>query len=58
MASVVVTLVLLGWRTMVWTSVLAMVVAGAFFVSSVMEAVVSMKAVDSSLVGLAQPDSK
>jgi hypothetical protein len=42
----------------IWTLVLVVVLAGAFFVSSVAEARVSMKAVDSSLVRLALPDSK
>ena len=38
------------------TLVFDMLLAGAFLVSSVTEAAVSMKAVDSKLVGLVQPD--
>ena len=47
----------LGWRTVICTLVFVVLLAGAFVVSSVTEAVVSMKAVDSKSVGLVKPDS-
>ncbi len=46
----------LGWRTVICTLVFVVLLAGVFLVSSVTEAVVSMKAVDSKSVGLVQPD--
>ncbi len=47
----------LGWRTVICTLVFVVLLASAFVVSSVTEAVVSMKAVDSKSVGLVKPDS-
>ena len=46
----------LGWRTVICTLVFVVLVAGAFLVSSVTEAALLMKAVDSKSVGLVQPD--
>jgi hypothetical protein len=47
----------LGRRTVIWTSVLIVVLAGASFVNSETETVESMKVVDSGSAGLEQPDS-
>jgi hypothetical protein len=47
----------LGRRTVIWTSVLIVVLAGASFVNSKTETVESMKVVDSGSAGLEQPDS-
>jgi hypothetical protein len=47
----------LGRRTVIWTSVLIVVLAGASFVNSETETVESMKVVDSGSAGLKQPDS-
>jgi hypothetical protein len=49
-------LALLGWRTVICTMLFDVLLAGSFLVSSMTEAAVSMKAVDSTLVGLVQPD--
>ena len=49
-------LVPLGWRTIICTLVFVVLLAGAFVVSSVTEAAVSIKGVDSKSVGLVQPD--
>ena len=49
-------LALLGWRTVICMLVFDVPLASAFLVSSVTEAAVSMKAVDSKSVGLVQPD--
>ena len=49
-------LVPLGWRTIICMLVFVVLLAGAFVVSSVTEAAVSIKAVDSKSVGLVQPD--
>ena len=46
----------LGRRTVIWTSVLIVVLAGASFVNSETETVESMKVVDSGSAGLEQPD--
>ena len=46
----------LGWRTVICTLLFVVLRAGALGVSSVMEAAVSMNAVDSKSVGLAQPE--
>ena len=46
----------LGWRTVICMLVFVVPLVGAFLVSNVTEAAVSMKAVDSKLVGLVQPD--
>ena len=48
MAWVEVILALLSWRTVIWTLVLVVVLVGVLFMSSVTEAVVSIKAVDSN----------
>ena len=50
-------LVPLGWRTVICTLVFVVPLAGAFLLSSMTEAAVLMRAVDSKLVGLVQPDS-
>ena len=47
----------LGWRTVICTLLSVVLRAGALGVSSVTEAAVSMNAVDSKSVGLAQPES-
>ena len=47
----------LGWRTVICTLVFVVLLAGAFLMSSMTEAAVLMKAVDSKAVGLVQPDS-
>ncbi len=47
----------LGRRTVIWTSVLIVVLAGASFMNSETETVESMKVVDSGSAGLEQPDS-
>lgn len=47
----------LGRRTVIWTSVLIVVLAGVSFVNSKTETVESMKVVDSGSAGLEQPDS-
>jgi hypothetical protein len=50
-------LVPLGWRrTIICTLVFVVLLAGAFVVSSVTEAAVLIKGVDSKSVGLVQPD--
>ena len=46
----------LGWRTVICTLLSAVLRAGALGVSSVTEAAVSMNAVESKSVGLAQPE--
>jgi hypothetical protein len=46
----------LGRRTVIWTSVLIVVLAGASFVNSETETVELMKVVDSGSAGLEQPD--
>ena len=46
----------LGWRTVICTFVFFVPLAGAFLVSNVTEAAVSMIAVDSRSVGLVQLD--
>ncbi len=50
-------LALLGWRMVICMLMFVVLLAGAFLVSSVTEAAVLMKAVDSKSVGLVQPDS-
>lgn len=57
MAWLEVILARLGRRTVIWTSVLIVVLAGASFVNSETETVESMKVVDSGSAGLEQPDS-
>ena len=49
-------LVPLGRRTIICMLVFVVLLTGAFVVSSVTEAAVSIKAVDSKSVGLVQPD--
>jgi hypothetical protein len=51
-------LALLGWMTVIWTSVVIALLARALGGSSNTEAVVSMSAVASKFVGLVQPDEK
>ena len=46
----------LGRRMIICTILFVVLLAGAFLVNSVTEAAVSMKAVESKLVGLVQPD--
>ena len=56
MAWLEVILARLGRRTVIWTSVLIVVLAGASFVNSETETVELMKVVDSGSAGLEQPD--
>ena len=46
----------LGWRTVICTLMFIVLLTGAFLVSSMTEAAVLTKAVDSKSVGLVQPD--
>ncbi len=51
-------LALLGWMTVILTSVVIVLLAGAWRVSSDMEAAVSMSAVASKFLGLVQLDER
>ena len=51
-------LALLGWMTVIWTSVVIASLARALGVSSDTEAIVWMSAVASKFVGFVQPDER